>query len=162
MSITLNTNGPSITLTADDSRGSFEDLNSMAMTPPFLLKTNSIQRTVLQFSALTIDESDTLDQTAGLLRMLVQANSEQIPEVIQRVKNLVESEELLPKLKILRAKLAPEEQFSTYEAELLLMHFVYGTVKLQDVQKMRNTINELNLPSHIDKIATYALQATSL
>lgn len=144
-----------------DSRDSHAALMGMTVVPAGLLKTNSTQRTVLPFSSLTIDEIDALDQTVRLLKMLVQA-SELTPEVLQRIKNVAEYDELLPKLRNLRAKLAPEDRSNTYTAELVLQRIIQDTVELQELQEMRKAINELNLPSQLEKLAAYAMQATSL
>lgn len=149
------------TYVADDSRASFADLNRITMMPASLRRTSVFSKPTSQISTLSIDEIDTLDQTAQLLMMLAQA-PELSQTLMERIARIVKYDELLPKLSKLRAKLAQEDRSSIYAAELLLQRILQDSVEIQDVQEMRKAINELNLPSHLDKIASYALQATSL
>lgn len=145
----------------DDSRASFAELNRISMMPASLRQSSGFTKPTLQLSSLTLDEIDTLDQTAQLLMMLAQAPEQSLIE-IERIKRIAEYDELLPKLSMLRAKLAQEDRSNTYAAELVLQRIMHNTLGIHDVQEMRNAISELNLPSLIDEIASFARRATSL
>lgn len=157
---TLANQLPQNTYAVDDSRASFAELNRISMMPASLRHSISSPK-ISPITSLTLDEIDALNQTAQLLMMFTQA-PEQSQTVIERIARIAEYDELLPKLSNLRAKLAQEDRSSIYAAELLLQRILQDSAEIQDVQAMRNAINELNLPSRLDKIASYALQATSL
>lgn len=160
LSLQANQESPNIYF-ADDSRASFAELNSISMMPASLRRTSVFKKSSLPLSSLSLDDIDTLDQTAQLLMMLAQA-PEQSQIEIERIKRIAEYDELLPKLSILRAKLALEDRSNAYAAELLLQRIIQDQLIDEDVQQMRNAVNELNLPSLIDEIASFARRAISL
>lgn len=153
--------GTSNIYAVDDLPASYVLRNSMAMMPASYRRSISSPTSISPVSTLTLDEIDALDQTVLLLEMFIQA-PEVSQTVIESIRNIAEYDELLPKLSKLRAKLAQEDRSTTYNAELLLQRIIYSPLEIQDVQEMRNAINELNLPRHLEKLTSYALQATSL
>ena len=157
----LSQQGSLNTYAVDDSRASFAELNRITMMPPSLHHLSVSMKSSTQFSPLSLDEIDTLDQTALLLMMLAQAPEQSLTE-IEQIKRIAVYDELLPKLRNLRAKLAQEDRSNAFAAEQMLRSIIRGPISIQDVQDMRSDINEFNLPSLIDGIATFARQATTL
>ena len=153
--------GSSNNYPVDDLPASYVLRNSISMMPASLRRPISSPTSISPVSTLTLDEFDTLDQTVLLLEMFIQA-PEVNQAVIESIRNIAEYDELLPKLSKLRAKLAHEDRLNTYSAEKLLQRIIRGPISIQDVQEMRSEINEFNLPSHLEKLTSYALQATSL
>lgn len=157
----LSPQGSSNRYASDDSRASFAELNSISMMPASLLRTSVFKKSTSLLSSLSLDEIDTLDQTALLLMMLAQTPEQSLSE-IERIKRIAEYDELLPKLSKLRAKLAQEDRSNTYAAELLLQRIVQGELADEDVKEMRNAVNELDLPSLINEIASFARRAMTI
>ena len=62
----------------------------------------------------------------------------------------------------LRANLAPQDRTAVIAAESVLYRVVRGPLSMEDVQIMRDDVNRLELPSHLDAIGNRLSPASSL
>ncbi len=146
---------PANFITPDPS--SFIELNRLSMTP-------SLTRTSIHSSSaalLSRDDLETLDDVSRLLMMLSQTPDQSLVEV-QRIRRIAEYDLLLMRIAQLRANLAPQDRIIVSAAESVLYRVVRGPLSLEDVQIMRDDVNRLELPSHLDAIGNRLSPASSL
>jgi anti-sigma factor RsiW len=112
-------------------------------------------------SSLTRDDAETLEGVSLLLAM-VRLSDEEGFAGIERARQVIEYDELLPRLSVARANLPAEDQPPVLAAESMLYRIVSGPLSVADVREMRQTISRLHLPQQIDAISGRWPSAASL
>jgi hypothetical protein len=103
-------------------------------------------------SALTRDDAEALEGVSLLLAMLRLSDDDGFAR-IERARQVIEYDELLPRLSAARANLPAEDQPPVLAAESMLYRIVRGPLSVADVREMRRTIARLDLPQQIDAIS---------
>jgi len=103
-------------------------------------------------SSLTRDDAETLEGVSLLLAM-VRMSDEDGFAGIERARQVIEYDELLPRLSVVRINLPAEDQPPVLAAESMLYRIVRGPLSVADVREMRRTISRLDLPQQIDAIS---------
>ena len=93
--------------------------------------------------------------------MLSQTPDQSLVEV-QRIRRIAEYDLLLMRIAQLRANLAPQDRIAVSAAESVLYRVVHGPLIIEDVQVMRDDVNQLGLPSQLDAIGNRLSPASSL
>jgi hypothetical protein len=103
-------------------------------------------------SSLTRDDVETLEGVSLLLAM-VRLSDEDGFAGIERARQVIEYDELLSRLSVVRTNLRAEDQPPVLAAESMLYRIVRGPLSVADVREMRQTISRLDLPQQIDAIS---------
>jgi len=103
-------------------------------------------------SSLTRDDAETLEGVSLLLAM-VRLSDEDGFAGIERARQVIEYDELLSRLSVVRTNLPAEDQPPVLAAESMLYRIVRGPLSVTDVREMRQTIARLDLPQQIDAIS---------
>ena len=144
---------------------SFIELNRLSMMParsgPSAQRTEARAADLSRAPALSRDDSETLDDVSRLMMMLAQSPDQSFAEV-ERIRRIAEYDRLLPRLARLRANLAPLDRIAVSAAESVLYRVVRGPLSMEDVQIMRDDVNRLELPSHLEAIGNRWSPASSL
>ncbi|MHC4217550.1 MAG: anti-sigma factor family protein [Planctomycetota bacterium] len=105
-------------------------------------------------------DAEALESVSLLLATLRQCDDDFAP--IERAREVIAYDELLPRLWAARSNLPAEDQAPLFAAESLLFRIVHGRVSLADVRDMRRTISHLSLPQQLDAISGRFANGTSL
>ncbi len=144
---------------------SFIELNRLSMMPshsgPSARRTEARAADLSRAHALSRDDLETLDDASRLLMMLSQSHDQSLVEV-ERIRRIAEYDLLLMRIARLRANLAPQDRITVSAAESVLYRVVRGPLSMEDVQIMREDVNRLELPSHLDAIGNRLSPASSL
>jgi len=103
-------------------------------------------------SSLTRDDAETLEGVSLLLAM-VRLSDEDGFAGIERARQVIEYDELLSRLSVVRTNLPAKDQPPVLAAESMLYRIVRGPLSVADVREMRQTISRLDLPQQIDAIS---------
>ncbi len=144
---------------------SFIELNRLSMMPsrsgPSVQRTETRAAGLSRAHALSRDDSETLDDVSRLMMMLAQSPDQSFVEV-ERIRRIAEYDRLLPRLARLRANLAPQDRTAVIAAESVLYRVVRGPLSIEDVQILRDDVNQLKLSSQLDAIGNRWSPASSL
>jgi hypothetical protein len=110
---------------------------------------------------LTRADAEALEGASMLLAMLRQSDDGGFARV-ERAREVIEYDELLPRLSAARANLPAEDRPPLLAAEAMLYRVAHGPLSLADVRDMRQAIARLDLPQQIDAISGRRPSATSL
>lgn len=95
-------------------------------------------------STLTLDEAQTLYAASILLEMIAEADTGSFAN-IEMARQILEYDELLPRLTKVRNRLDPADRPTLVAAELLFSWILRGPIDLADVAQLREIVVELNL-----------------
>jgi anti-sigma factor RsiW len=112
-------------------------------------------------SSLTRDDAETLEGVSLLLAM-VRLSADDGFAGIERARQVIEYDELLPRLSAARANLPAEDRPLVLAAESMLYRIARGPLSVADVREMRQTITRLDLPQQIEAISGRWPSAASL
>ena len=87
------------------------------------------------------EDAEALDAAALLLEMLLAAGTEDFAD-LERIRQIAEYDELLPRLAVARQRLDSRSQLSVFAAEAALLRIVHGPMSLQDLDALRQTVAE--------------------
>jgi hypothetical protein len=111
--------------------------------------------------ALTRADAEALEGVSLLLAMLRQSDDDGFARV-ERAREVIEYDELLPRLSAARANLPAEDRPPVLAAEAMLYRVAHGPLSLADVREMRQAISRMGLPQQIDAISGRRPSETSL
>jgi anti-sigma factor RsiW len=112
-------------------------------------------------SAITRDDAEALEGVSLLLAMLRQSDDDGFAS-IEHARQIIEYDELLPRLSAARANLPAEDRPPVLAAESMLYRVARGPLSQTDVRELRQTISRMDLPRQIDAISGRRPDATSL
>lgn len=95
-------------------------------------------------STLTLDEAQTLYSASILLEMIAEADTDSFADV-EMARQILEYDELLPRLRQIRSRLEPADRPTLVAAESLFTWILRGPIDLADVAQLREIVVELNL-----------------
>lgn len=93
---------------------------------------------------LTLDEAQTLYAASILLEMIAEADTDSFADV-EMARQILEYDELLPRLTKVRSRLEPEDRPALVAAESLFTWILRGPIDLADVAQLREIVVNLNL-----------------
>ena len=109
------------------------------------------QEIPLRAFGLSIDDQDTLYQTATVLDMLFDFELTSL-SVAERMRNIIVYDDLLNRLADVRKRLQPEDRLKLSAAEAMLYRVVNGPVSVDDLIEMRNDAGRMELIGHIERM----------
>jgi len=112
-------------------------------------------------SNLTRDDAQTLHSVSLLLELLESADQSSFAE-IERIRQIVEYDNLLTRLQSLRDRLRPEDRPVVLAAEGLLLRIARGPVTQEDVHVLGTDAAKLELASRLQAISTRRYSSHSL
>lgn len=145
-----------------------EDETSMAalLTPQAAMVTPRRAETTLaqaMINAPTIEreDADVLYTASILMHLLTSADSRSFADV-EHVRQVVEVDNLLPRLTEARDRLQPADRPAVFAAESVLTRVTQGPLDSNDVLSLRDTVATLNLSSELGEITHRWDRASSL
>jgi anti-sigma factor RsiW len=101
---------------------------------------------------ISSDDADTLYSASLLIEMFADADVDATAD-IDRIRRVIEIDELLPRIKLARERMSGQEQLTVFAAESVLARIAHGSLQRDEMRTLQQAINRMNLAAEIEAMS---------